>query len=368
MPSAFVTTLQLLERGSRRWSIVAEVMATARDLDLGRRGWVAAEVIWLLDGSFVRRPAGGDETLARHIAGRQRTAIAREQLLAAGWTPSAVDHAVRSRRLRRLHDGVYLLEALVPPDGAEAAAALLAAGRVSRLFGLHALAHQGVGRRPVGPAEVVVPRGEGSRPQDVTVHRRRDLQPQDGWIRDGLPTTTPARALLDVAASTIADRDFDRLLSQAHFERAARAPDLRDVVERHPRHLGAPRIANRLARVGRIRTKSAIERDLFDLCDEAGFEPPPQPNHRVGRFEVDAYWADLDLAVEVDAEPSHGGVTQIVADRERDLRLEGCGTHVVRVWDEHLRERRLMVVASLATARERRRLELRLRRGEDQAA
>jgi very-short-patch-repair endonuclease len=52
-------------------------------------------------------------------------------------------------------------------------------------------------------------------------------------------------------------------------------------------------------------------------------------------LEVDAYWADVDVAIEVDGAQVHHTRRAFHRDRARDRRLASRGTRVVRVtwWD-----------------------------------
>ena len=80
--------------------------------------------------------------------------------------------------------------------------------------------------------------------------------------------------------------------------------------------------------------RSEAERTLKRLC-EAHSLPMPQFNVNVGGFEVDAYWADVDVAIEVDGAQVHHTRRAFQRDRARDRRLATRGTRVVRLtwWD-----------------------------------
>ena len=70
----------------------------------------------------------------------------------------------------------------------------------------------------------------GPRPAGVRIHRSRTITAADIRLHQGLPVTSPARTLLDIAV-TLTDRDVERLLDEALFaRRILTRADLRDVV------------------------------------------------------------------------------------------------------------------------------------------
>src|SRR5438045_9202911 len=68
-----------------------------------------------------------DRAIAK-LAARQRSVVARWQLLAMGIAPRTINHRVASGLLRPLYRGVYLVGHTVPPPWAREMAALIAYG------------------------------------------------------------------------------------------------------------------------------------------------------------------------------------------------------------------------------------------------
>jgi very-short-patch-repair endonuclease len=155
----------------------------------------------------------------------------------------------------------------------------------------------------------------------VQVHRSTTIGLADVLVHDGLPVTSPARALLDVAA-TLPDRDLERLLDEALFAlRIVTIAEVREVVARAGNHPGRARLARVLA--GRIRstqTDSPVEEHLLVLIRAATL-PEPELQAYVLGYRLDFYWPALRLAVEVDAYGTHGSPARFEADRRRDARL-----------------------------------------------
>jgi very-short-patch-repair endonuclease len=62
--------------------------------------------------------------------------------------------------------------------------------------------------------------------------------------------------------------------------------------------------------------------------------PIPEMDARIGRLSVDAYFAELALAVELDHDQTHG--TQYAADRDawRDRYLSARGIETLRIGED----------------------------------
>ena len=63
--------------------------------------------------------------------------------------------------------------------------------------------------------------------------------------------------------------------------------------------------------------------------------PLPATNIWVARFEVDAYWEEYGLAVELDSRTHHERRAAFQRDRERDRALQLAGLRVARfTWED----------------------------------
>jgi hypothetical protein len=270
---------------------------------------------------------GADEAVAA-IAGRQRGLVDAEQLAAAGLGRGAVARRVRAGRLHRWHPRVYLVghEARAPLAAEQAA--LLAVGDDGLLGERTATALLGL-LAPPDEVHVVVA-GRGSAPRaGVRVHRLRALAPEDCWVAEGLPVTSPARSLLDVAPA-VPRRTLERALDEALARGLLVEADLDALPARCPGHRGLRPLGRLLReRAGPTLTRSEAEELLLAIVREAGL-PRPVLNSRVCGFEVDALWRRERLVVEVDGFAFHGGRAAFERDRRRDAVLQAAGHAVVR--------------------------------------
>jgi hypothetical protein len=159
----------------------------------------------------------------------------------------AVTKRVHSGRLHPKHRGVFAVGTpLLPPLGRERAALLavdgtvLARGSSAAVLGVLA-AH------PSGPVELLTTSNRRSRP-GIVVHRTRRLPPEDVRIQRGLPVTSPARTVLDLAAG-LSTSALERLLAEVTLRDPGPRTSLRPgagggSVHCFPRRAGRGRVTN----------------------------------------------------------------------------------------------------------------------------
>jgi very-short-patch-repair endonuclease len=318
----------------------------------------------LIGGRLISVAPGAliDERI-RMIVERQRGRVARWQLLAAGIDPGAIVRRVRSGRLMRIHSGVYGVAHTEDIPLAAETAALLAGGNGAVLSHHSAAVLWGLRPGVARPVHVMIP-GErhGAVPYGVKIHRSVKLTAADVRVHDGLPVTSPARTLLDVAA-TLPDRDVERLLDEALFaRRIARRSEVVDVLKRAGHHPGRGRLARLIGtHAGSTDTESKPEEALYRLILAAGL-PRPKLQVSILDYRLDFYWPELRLAVEVDAYGTHGSPARFEADRRRDARLlTEKGILVIRLTKAMIDERTWEALGLVARAIGQREAQLRMR-------
>jgi very-short-patch-repair endonuclease len=228
-------------------------------------------------------------------------------------------------------------------------AVLLHVGHDSVISHLSAAAMWGMAAHPAECVQLTVV-GRGMRPRPgVEAHRVADLDRRDVRLRDGLPVTSPARTMIDVAGSADIET-VQRTLSELRVRGLARDSELESAMERSPTRTGVARLRSILAdEHGQAVTRSEAERRLLGLIKLAEL-PVPSCNVALHGFEVDALWAGRNLVLEVDGYASHGHHAAFERDRRRDQTLAAAGFRVIRVTWHQLQREPLALVARLAQA------------------
>ena len=218
-----------------------------------------------------------------------------------------------------MHRGVYQVGPTRARYGEEMAA-VLAIGAGAALSHHSAAAIWGFGRRDREVHVTVQRRGRRSRP-GIRVHQTLSLE---AAVHDGLPVTTPARTLEDLARALSGD-ELDRAREQAHLLGLV----IPDGDDRQPEF-----------------TRSEAERRLKQLCRAARL-PMPRTNARVNGYEVDAFWPAQRLIVEVDGYRYHRTRQAFERDRRKDAALQAAGFRVVRITWNRLTTEPYSVTAQL---------------------
>ena len=199
--------------------------------------------------------------------------------------------------------------------------------------------------------EVIVPRSAGRAITGIRAHRNR-LHPQDVLHRGHFRVTTPARTLLDVAA-TRQLKPLRRLVRQAQAERTVNVRQLLEVVRRQSRHRGAARLRAVIAD-GPTPTRSELEDLALDLLDgtavaRPAVNPPLVLDGR--RIVPDLLWPDLRLAVELDGRRWHHDHLTRQDDADKQAILEAHGYRVLRITWQQIVDRPRQTLTRIRAAR-----------------
>lgn len=271
-----------------------------------------------------------DEVIER-LAGAQHGVVARWQLKAAGVGRGAIEHRVRMRRLSSLYPGVY---GVGPVRGIRAGewAALLACGETAVLShhtsaDLQRLLGGGDGRERI---EVSVLRGHRELGRGVRIHRVSRLAADETTVHEGMPITTAARTILDLAP-TFDEAGLERLIARAERLRLTDCAELSRLLARHPRRQGRRMLLAVLSHAGGpALTRSEAESRFLALVRRARLRAP-STNQNVLGYEVDFVWHHERLIAEVDGFEHHSSRRSFEADRSRDADLTGQGYRVIRL-------------------------------------
>jgi very-short-patch-repair endonuclease len=288
----------------------------------------------------------GDPAVAE-LAERQHGVVSTAQLHAAGVGQGAVEWRVRHGRLHQIHRGVYAVGHSRLTRRGRMWAAVLACGGVDAAALSHrtAAAAWDLSPLPSGRLDVTTLR-RGAPTAKLRVHETHTLDPLDEVVRqpDGLPVTSVARTLVDLAG-VLAAQQLERTCHRAEILRcldAARVERLLATTRRR----GARNLRAALATLTRAQpdiTRSELEERFLALVAAAAL-PRPVVNAQVAGHEVDFLWRRQRLVVETDGAATHLTPIAFEEDRRRDAALQVAGFRVVRfTWRQIIDDGRRVV-------------------------
>ncbi|MBS1679080.1 MAG: DUF559 domain-containing protein [Actinobacteria bacterium] len=195
---------------------------------------------------------------------------------------------------------------------------------------------------------MIPPVERGRKIDGIKAHRVPYPTPGEMRRVNGIPCTTVARTIVDVAGSYAIKKPRETV-EMAATRGVLDIAAVEDVLENGPRRRGTPALRGVLdewrpvAETAKYATvRSLFEAKLLPLIAAAGL-PMPQVNARVRTaervLEVDLLWADQRFVVEADSRRHHAIEVAFERDRRRDRELLAAGHQVLRVsWREAERE------------------------------
>jgi hypothetical protein len=271
------------------------------------------------------------------LAGEEWGTLSTLELRACGLSGDQIAARVVNGGLHRRHRGVYAVgHAALTLEGR-----LLAAVKACGLGAV--LSHWAAailwccldpdGRDP----EVTIAGSAARSHPGIRIHRATTgLDPSEVTRHRGIPVTSPARTILDLAA-TAPPPVLRRAVRQAQSLQRVNHRQLLEILARHPGRRGAKALRAVLAG-GPAPTRSELEDLVLDLIVRGGLEPPlvNVPLILAGRRVIpDFRWPGQRLVVEADGAAWHEHPLAREDDAERQARLEAHGERVLRVsWSQ----------------------------------
>jgi very-short-patch-repair endonuclease len=204
-------------------------------------------------------------------------------------------------------------------------AAVLAAGEGAVLSHASAAKHWNVWRGRADAIDITTP-GQRRARNGLRIHRARNLDPRDVTIHRGIPVTAVPRTLIDLAA-TLTPHQLANVIHEAAYRKRFDERTTRAAMARaQGRDLTTLHAALQAHAAGSAGTRSHLE-DQF-LARAKG---TPLVNTKI---EVDFYWPDQNLVVEIDG-PGHDRPRTKREDAARDAALTRAGLRVVRIPSGH---------------------------------
>jgi len=172
----------------------------------------------------------------------------------------------------------------------------------------------------------------------IRIHRTRILDPQDFTVLDGIPVTSVARTLLDLAA-ILRPPDLEIVIDRAERADLFDLNAVVDVLQRANGKKGTRTLTRVIAAYEHSTQKSELERAFTHLLKPATDIPSPAFNAltegETGTHEVDALWESRKLAVQLNGFAFHRTRRDREQDANGDADLELAGYRVMRLtWDD----------------------------------
>jgi very-short-patch-repair endonuclease len=278
----------------------------------------------------IREAPRGDERVAA-FARAQAGVVSLAQLTdECGLKPSAISRRVARGRLHRWAPRVFAVGHTVLTQRGRCIGALLFGGEDGLLTHVDAAELLGI-----------VPATDRARTHvTVPTHRRSTARLDVHWsvvedfertVRRGLPVTTAARTILDLA-DTSSQRLVEQALDQAQIRRLLTADDLERTLAHANGRRGVRtlRAAYRAHLEGLTVTRSELEEAFLAFLRARGF-PRPRVNELVLGHRVDFFWPDRRLIVETDGLRVHTLPGAFERDRRRDRVHRSAGLRVERI-------------------------------------
>jgi predicted transcriptional regulator of viral defense system len=282
------------------------------------------------------------------LADRQGGIVEHRQLRALGLSAPAIGRRVAAGRLHRRYRGVYTVGhrrtgiegawwaavLAYAPDGVLSHASAAAAYSMMRSRALHVSA-AGSGRK---------------RRAGIVFHQRRSLPADEVTELDGLPITSPARTLLDLAASGLNRTRLELAVDRVEKQRLLDVAQLHALLDRYRGRPGTLSLKAVLAEYSEpLDTRSELEDLVLELCDASGL-PRPLVNGVIEGEVRDFCWPARRLVVEADSFAWHGSPAALNADRERDVQLTLAGWRTLRFTYAQVTRRRRWVARAILSA------------------
>jgi hypothetical protein len=269
------------------------------------------------------------------LAGRQHGVVSLDQLKSVGLGKSAVAERVKAGRLHRIHRGVYAVGYARLTGHGRTMAAVLAYGPRAAASHRTAAGLQGLRADNRATTDISLPLQSARSRPGIHAHATPTLRPNDVTNCHGIPCTTVARTLVDLA-DVVPRRQLERAVEQAEMLRVFDLEALEDVLAHANGRRGAKLLRDVLAELEDEPgiTANDLEDRFLELCRTAGL-PRPAVNEWLTLdngppVKADFVWRRQRLIVETDGWGAHGTRQGFERDRRRDQRVRLAGWEPVR--------------------------------------
>jgi very-short-patch-repair endonuclease len=202
--------------------------------------------------------------------------------------------------------------------------------------------------------DVTVPTRGGRDRKGIHIHRSATLRPDDVELVHGIPCTTVARTIFDMA-EVLSDRRLERLLDEASYQEVL---DLTALDQQSAHNVARKKARAKLRRalaahrLGSTLTDGPIGEQMLALIRSTDL-----PNAKVQLWidlgddepmiQADFAWPEARVILETDGRQAHGKPLRMVADYRRDQRAARAGWHTMRVTRQQIRREPERIKATL---------------------
>ncbi|CAN5218707.1 hypothetical protein BH20ACT20_BH20ACT20_11010 [soil metagenome] len=246
--------------------------------------------------------------------------MTRAELLAIGVSVAEIRNRLGKGALIPVYRGVYRVGHMAPSVEAGYLAAVRACGAGALLNGKAAAHVVEIIKGPPPPPETLAPTER--RVAGVRTQRSRRIDPRDAMLWRGIPVTTVARTLTDLAAQ-LALGELARACHEAGVRYRTTPADVEAVLVRRGAVPGAAKLRRVLHGDVQV-TLSRLEAGFLKLLGQADL-PPPQTNRLAGGRRVDCRWPEYRLTVELDGYRYHHSRHAWEQDRRREREARARG-------------------------------------------
>lgn len=263
------------------------------------------------------------------LAELQYGVVTYRQMRELGLSNGHIHRASKASRLHRVHRGVYSVGHKRLSRNGHCLAGVLACGEGTVLS--HRSAAWIWGFLPGFPLEpeVTVP-SRGHRRRGIRVYRTAGMPDRDCTTLEGIPVTSAARTLFDLAGAVSArdrSRAVDRAKRTGHLDLA----ELDAILARRSRTIEAQLLRQALSLYRKpVFDRARSELLFLDALEKEGLSLP-KLNCWEGKWEIDAYWEAERFAVEVDGWETHGSREAFENDRLRQEEMKLAGIDCIRI-------------------------------------
>lgn len=249
------------------------------------------------------------------IASRAHGIVTREDALAAGLSRHQIQHRRRIGLLLPTgYRGVYRLGHRAPSLAASYMAAVKACGFGESQIRAAAAAHWlGLTKGKPPPPELSV--RTAKRIRGLRLHRVRRGPPPERMLWRGIPTTTPAQTIIDLAGR-LSEDSLAAICHEAGVKHGTTPAQVRILLDRRPAMPGIAKLRRVLGFETRV-TLSYLERRFLALLRAEGL-PLPGTNRPAGGRRVDCRWPEHRLTVELDSYGFHNSRHSWERDHRRE--------------------------------------------------